>query len=239
MEEFPKIVPPQEDVKLHEFIDVLNVVQDARSTCREIPFMDNRAALRPLVEKLPARIVTSWREYRINRLGDYDDEEDAVPPTLPKFIRFLRRQASKETSTETAVKTSRSVAVRHTAMRLSDDVDMFFDLCDEPSPDEQFGEVKTVAVLKLESQRHCSHCNRDGHLTSSYVFSQLTKERKRDSVHKNNLCYRCLLEGHMISQCTSEQKCFVDNCGKVHAPALFHVLSAPATTQPSKAGKPA
>ena len=53
LDNFPKICPSNEDVKLCALLDVLNRVENARVTCPEIQYMDNREALCPVVQKLP------------------------------------------------------------------------------------------------------------------------------------------------------------------------------------------
>ena len=52
LDNLPKICSPKEDVKLYDLLDVLNRVENARGTCPEICYMDNRDALLPLVQKL-------------------------------------------------------------------------------------------------------------------------------------------------------------------------------------------
>ena len=53
----------------------------------------------------------------------------------------------------------------------------------------------------------CSFCNENHNLDSCSKFIEKSVLRRRDFVMKNALCFRCLLAGHVVSECKTESRC--------------------------------
>ena len=222
LDNFPKICPPNEDTKLYTLLDVLNRVENARATCPEIRYMDNREALNPVVQKLPPRVMSSWREHCINRPDVH------APTKLSEFITFLSRQAAEETVANPIAVPPPKVMVRQTALLSSHDLDVFYGLCEGDGPTENEFDITPTEIRTLKTEMlniTCRYCKRNGHMASHcYDLSKLDSVDKREFVKSGSLCFKCLEPGHVAAECASDPKCTVVGCGKPHSPSLYHVL---------------
>ena len=64
-----------------------------------------------------------------------------------------------------------------------------------------------------KSEKKCVYCEKPGHyIATCFRFKKLSLQEKRDTVMKNNLCFRCLKAGHGSASC--DKVC--SKCSKKH-----------------------
>ena len=68
----------------------------------------------------------------------------------------------------------------------------------------------------------CSFCNENHNPDSCSKFVEKSVLRRRDFVMKNALCFRCLLAGHVVSECRTESRC--GECESKFHHTLLHKL---------------
>ena len=62
----------------------------------------------------------------------------------------------------------------------------------------------------------CWYCLKDHKLTACETFISLNLEENKSFVKEKQLCWNCLLKGHIIKDCASTAKCRIDSCNKKH-----------------------
>ena len=63
----------------------------------------------------------------------------------------------------------------------------------------------------------CQHCKKQGHpVYTCEAFKALSSKERYNSVRENNLCLRCLGQGHIARDCKMKFLCDVDKCGRRH-----------------------
>ena len=75
----------------------------------------------------------------------------------------------------------------------------------------------------------CHLCSKGHKLYTCYKFRGMPLDKRSHYVKTNNLCTLCLDKNHSVSQCKSNYKCRVNNCGERHSSAL-HVYGSQSTT---------
>ena len=72
-----------------------------------------------------------------------------------------------------------------------------------------------------ENEEYCLfHKCKGNTLSECKAFAQKTLEEKTEWIKKESRCFKCLVAGHIASQCKREVKC--DKCSSERHPTLFH-----------------
>ena len=211
---WPKI-PPKDVAGLIDFGDFLQGCKDAMFEVPGLEVLNDCYENKKLLLKLP-----DWAVMRWNRI--VADSSDPVRhyPNFSQFVDFVCKEAriashpisspfalhaEKRSESRDHVKENHKVNVLATAASSSPPV----------SKDEHVSKPENV-----QAGRVCECCNVDSHyLHKCETFLKLTCDQKQSFVREKNLCFGCLVKGHLKMSCKRKHRC--DICKKWH-PTCLH-----------------
>ena len=88
-------------------------------------------------------------------------------------------------------------------------------------------------LVEMEKEEQCSLCKGEHLIQKCQKFLELTTAGRVSIIREERRCFACLGLNHHVTECTTKERCYIDNCTSYHS-RLLHFTRAPANAAKPK-----
>ena len=181
----------------------------------EFATLNSFGTIQKLTDKFPEEMKRDWVKWSFNVL-----KKSGKQAKFEELVEFVRHESEEANSLygRALYTTAKSSSLRPSLKKTS-----------------VFGTVASsnVKMKTIVSKKQCLFCQRNHRLEKCEDFQRLGRYRRVEFLRKNKLCFRCLSQGHMLSECESKQDCTVLGCQDKRHHTLLHKHSSDSANEAS------
>ena len=201
-------IKPNDVKALIKLADDMRKCQNVLTELRFASDLDSTGTIESIIDRLPETLQNQWvkRSSKILNMGRepafrdltsfVEEKADDYNSKYGQYIAEKRSAATKPKQQEHFNKSKerkRNVTTLATRTATGDA---------STAGQDAESTCTSTSTSQETNKKKCAHCDKIGHyIAVCHRFKRLSLQDKRDSVVKNNLCFRCLRPGHGSASC--------------------------------------
>ena len=193
---------------LRSFADDIRNCKETLDAMGHIEEISTQRVMVTIVERLPSYLRNRWitQARKIKK-------KNSKPPTIDNLVEFIIDSAEEANDPVYGglVKVASNVPTSKNRSDMS----------------QKSGKSYSITTgIEQKPNDSCLMCQKGHKLYMCDMFVEKTIQDRLNFVKDNNLCYNCLLPGHISRKCTLDRKCPISGCGRKHS-KLLHITPSP------------
>lgn len=232
LKDFPKIVL-QDPKRLYDLQDVLSEILSRKENSKFeklLSYFDTSGGINPIVKKLPTPMQNKWRD----KATSYKRAKEVPYPPFSFFVEFVTEEASKyndpglkfDSDQNNNPQSAREKTSAQFSQKTRQSRNVHTNKTEVASPQERTKPPEVKKPFNKQSpfkKLKCAVHNTNHSLNVCEAFKAMSLEDRRQIVHDNGLCYKCInSKEHLGRDCTEIIRC--DECGSSRHPTGMHLF---------------